>query len=65
MRFSFTDDQLAFRDAVRDVLVRHCDPATLRAAWSNDSGRAPAAWAALCDIGVLDALRPEADGGLA
>ncbi len=64
MRFAFTDDQLAFRDAVRDALSAHCDRAALRAASESASGRAPKAWQALVDMGVLDALRPEADGGL-
>ena len=27
MRFAFTDDQLAFRDAVRDLLAKECTPA--------------------------------------
>ena len=35
-----------------------------RAASESSSGRAPKAWQALTDMGVLDALRAEADGGL-
>jgi alkylation response protein AidB-like acyl-CoA dehydrogenase len=64
MEFAFTDDQLAFRDAVRDVLSAQCDRAALRAAGEHESGRTAKAWAALADMGVLDALRAEADGGL-
>jgi hypothetical protein len=64
MHFAFTDDQLAFREAVRDVLAAHCDTAALRAAATTTAGRTPKAWDALVDMGVLDALRAEADGGL-
>ena len=42
MRFAFTDDQIALRDAVRDLLVRECPPAVVRAAWSNADGRSGA-----------------------
>lgn len=33
MRFALTDDQVAFRDAVRDLLVKECPPEVVRAAW--------------------------------
>lgn len=65
MRFAFTDDQLALRDAVADVLRVECPPSVVRAAWTNDTGRAPRAWTALADIGALGAMAPEAIGGLA
>ncbi len=64
MKFSFTDDQDAFHDAVRDLLAQRCTAAKVRAAWSNRTGRTPDAWSALSEMGVLDALRPESDGGL-
>ena len=64
MRFAFTDDQLAFRDAVRDLLTRECPPAVVRDAWTNETGRTAGAWRALGEMGVLGALVPEADGGL-
>jgi alkylation response protein AidB-like acyl-CoA dehydrogenase len=64
MRFAFTDDQLAFRDAVRDLLAKECSPAVVREAWDNDDGRSGAAWRALAEMGVLGALAPEAAGGL-
>ena len=47
MRFAFTDDQLAFRDAVRDLLAKECPPSAVRDAWTNDTGRTSTAWAAL------------------
>src|SRR5262245_10184952 len=64
MRFAFTEDQLAFRDAVRDLLARECPPAVVRAAWDNADGRSGAVWAALAEMGVLGALAPESGGGL-
>ena len=64
MRFAFTDDQLAFRDAVRDLLANECPASVVRAAWENADGRSGAAWRALADMGVLGALAPEDAGGL-
>lgn len=64
MKFAFDEQALDFRDAVRDVLEQHSDPTAVRAAWDGASGRTPHAWNALHEMGVLDALRPESDGGL-
>lgn len=79
MRFAFTDDQLAFRDAVRDLLAKDCPPEVVRAAWPDgvdahgarkgEGARAEAArveqvWNALAEMGVLAIAVPEADGGL-
>ena len=69
MEFAFTDDQLAFRDAVRDLLAKECPPVVVRAAWTNASGRSGdessgGAWRALGAMGVLGALVPESAGGL-
>ncbi len=64
MDFSFTDDQLAFRDAVRDVLAKECPPSVVRAAWTNATGRSGAAWDALGEMGVLGAMVAESEGGL-
>lgn len=64
MRFAFTDDQLAFRDAVRDLLEKECTPAHLRDAWTNSTGRIPGLWDKLDDMGVIAMLVPEASGGL-
>src|SRR4051812_29992292 len=64
MRFAFTDDQLAFRDAVRDLLERECPPSYVRAAWDAQGQDARKAWFVLAEMGVLGALAPEAAGGL-
>jgi alkylation response protein AidB-like acyl-CoA dehydrogenase len=64
MRFAFTDEQLALRDALRDLLAKECTPAHVRAAWTNETGRVPGLWDQLADMGLLALLAPESDGGL-
>jgi alkylation response protein AidB-like acyl-CoA dehydrogenase len=64
MRFAFSDDQLAFRDAVRDLLTKMAGPETLRAVWDGDRGRDPVVWSHLAEMGVLGLLAPESAGGL-
>jgi alkylation response protein AidB-like acyl-CoA dehydrogenase len=78
VRFAFTDDQLALRDAVRDLLAKECPPEVVRAAWPEPDadgqgpgagarstpGQLAAVWQHLADIGVLGLLVPEAQGGL-
>jgi len=64
MRFAFTDDQLAFRDAVRDLLEKECTPAHVRTAWTNATGRVPGLWDKLAEMGIVGMLAPEANGGL-
>src|SRR3954447_11315442 len=65
MRFGFDDDQLALRNAVRDLLARESTAAVVRAAWSGDFEPSAKAWSALADMGALAVMAPEADGGLA
>jgi alkylation response protein AidB-like acyl-CoA dehydrogenase len=64
VRFAFTDDQLAFRDAVRELLERECTAAHVRAAWTNQTGRVPGLWEQLVAMGVVGMLLPESRGGL-
>jgi alkylation response protein AidB-like acyl-CoA dehydrogenase len=64
VRFAFTEDQLAFRDAVSELLAKECPPSGVRAAWDNETGRTDGCWDALGAMGVLGALAPEAAGGL-
>jgi len=66
MRFAFSDDQLAFRDAVRDLLVKESAPEAVRAVWDGDGDRGfdPAVWAHLAEMGVLGLLAQEGAGGL-
>ena len=64
MDFSFSDDQLMFRDAVRDLLANECPPAVVRSAWENETGRTDGLWAALAEMGVVGMTAPESAGGL-
>lgn len=64
MHFAFTDDQLAFRDAVRELLDRECTAAHVRDAWTNDTGRVPGLWQQFTEMGVVGMLVPEDRGGL-
>ncbi|HEX5614664.1 MAG TPA: acyl-CoA dehydrogenase family protein [Acidimicrobiia bacterium] len=63
MRFAFTDEQLAFRDALRDLLTQECPPARVRDAWTNPDGRT-GLWPALVEMGVVGLLAPASAGGL-
>lgn len=65
MRFAFTEDQLMFRDAVRDVLARECPPTVVRKAWEDNSGRAAAVYRTLAETGLVSALASEDAGGMA
>lgn len=64
MRFAFTQDQLDFAEAVSDLLAKECDPAAVRVAWENDTGRVPGLWSRLVEMGVVGLLAPEGVGGL-
>ena len=65
MRFAFDDEQVAFRDAVRDLLTKECTPGAVRTAWRNDSGRVPGLWERLVEIGLFDAELQPTDAVLA
>ncbi|HVW31162.1 MAG TPA: acyl-CoA dehydrogenase family protein [Acidimicrobiia bacterium] len=64
MRFAFSDDQLAFRDAVRELLAKVAGPDVLRSVWDGPLGWDPATWSHLAEMGVLGLLAPESAGGL-
>lgn len=65
MKFALTEDQVAFRDAVRELLAKECPPAVVRAAWEAPAGQLDrGVWDGLDAMGVLGLLVPEADGGL-
>lgn len=64
MRFAFTDDQLAFAEAVRDLLSNECSPTGVRAAWDAADGRVPGLWGRLAEMGVVGLLAPEGTDGM-
>jgi alkylation response protein AidB-like acyl-CoA dehydrogenase len=64
VHFAFTDEQVAFRDAVRELLEKECSPAHVRDAWTSQTGRIPGLWDKLGDMGVIGMLAPSERGGL-
>jgi alkylation response protein AidB-like acyl-CoA dehydrogenase len=63
MHFAFTDQQLEFRDTVRQVLAKECTPDDVRAAYDAPSARTPR-WTTLADLGVVGLTVPDSHGGL-
>lgn len=64
MRFSFSAEQLEFRDALSDLLDKECTAADVRAMWDDDRGRSADRWSALAAMGVVGLTVPEPMGGL-
>jgi alkylation response protein AidB-like acyl-CoA dehydrogenase len=65
MNFALSEDQVAFRDAARDLFAKEMTPADVRRAASAAAGELErGVWASLDAMGVLGLLVPEADGGL-
>ena len=59
MHFAFSDQQLEFRDAVRQVLAKECTTDDVRAAFDAPTARTPR-WATLAELGVVGLTVPEA-----
>lgn len=65
MDFTFTDQQLAFREAVRRFLVVEAAPEMLREIWETTrTGRSAELRAKLADQGLTAVSVPEAHGGM-
>ena len=64
MDFRFTEDQLTFRDAVRDFLDGECTPAAVRALLDAPDGGALKFRAALAELGLNGLPIAEEHGGL-
>ena len=64
MDFTFTEDQLLFQSSVRDFLAGEVTPERVRASWETESGRDPALWQQLTELGLVGMTVPEASGGL-
>jgi alkylation response protein AidB-like acyl-CoA dehydrogenase len=63
VHFAFTDQQIEFRDAVRQVLLNECSTDDLRASFEAPAARTPR-WETLATLGVVGASVPAAHGGL-
>jgi alkylation response protein AidB-like acyl-CoA dehydrogenase len=64
VRFAFTDDQLTFRDTVRDFLKRECPPSLVRSTATVDEQEWSDVWRDLAEMGVVGLTAPESRGGL-
>jgi alkylation response protein AidB-like acyl-CoA dehydrogenase len=64
MDFTFTEDQIAFRDAVSRFLMTEAAPEMLREIWETDIGRSPQLRAKIAEQGLTGLSVPEAEGGL-
>ncbi|MEG0045579.1 MAG: acyl-CoA dehydrogenase family protein [Comamonas sp.] len=64
MDFTFTEDQIAFRDSVSRFLMTEAAPELLRDIWETESGRSPELWAKIAEQGLMGLSVSEADDGM-
>ena len=64
MDFTFTEDQISFREAVSRFLMTEAAPEMLREIWETDTGRSPALRAKIAEQGLTALSVPESCGGL-
>ncbi|WP_341918445.1 acyl-CoA dehydrogenase family protein [Hydrocarboniphaga effusa] len=64
MDFTFSEEQLAYRDAVRKFLMVEAAPEMLREIWETRSGRSRELRAKLADQGLTAISVPEPHGGM-
>ncbi|MEQ1438901.1 acyl-CoA dehydrogenase family protein [Fontimonas sp. SYSU GA230001] len=64
MDFTFEEQQLAFRDAIRKFLMVEAAPEMLREIWETETGRSGELRAKLADQGLTALSVPEAFGGI-
>ena len=64
MNFSFSEDQLLFRDSVKDFLGNEVTPEVIRELWESDTGRSDSLWAQFAELGLTSMLVAEEHGGL-
>ena len=64
MDFTFTEDQVAFRDSMSRFLMTEAAPEMLREVWETDSGRSAELRTKIAEQGLTGLSVPEAEGGL-
>lgn len=64
MDFELSDDQVALRDAARELLHDHASPARVRSVVDAGTGFDGELWAAMREQGWTGVATPEADGGI-
>lgn len=64
MDFTFTEDQLAFKEAISRFLMTEAPPEMLRDIWETEDGRSPELRSKMAEQGLTALSVPEAQGGL-
>ncbi len=64
MDFTFTEDQLAFKEAISRFLMTEAPPEMLRDIWETDEGRSPELRQKMAEQGLTALSVPEVQGGL-
>lgn len=64
MEFGFSEDQALLQQTVHDFLAAECTAENVRGLWDTDTGRSPALWGKLAEIGLPALLVPEEHDGL-
>ena len=64
MDFSFTEDQIGLRDAVRRFLMTETAPEVLRKIWETEMGRSSELFRRIAAQGLMGLSVPEAEGGM-
>jgi alkylation response protein AidB-like acyl-CoA dehydrogenase len=64
MDFTFSEEQYAFEDALRDVLSDILTPEAIRSRWESSTGMCQSTNEALAELGLGGMLVPESLGGL-
>ena len=64
MDFTFTEDQISFREAISRFLMTEAAPEMLREIWETDVGRSPDLRNKIAEQGLTALSIPEAFGGL-
>ena len=64
MDFSFTNQQIAFKDSLKKLLDEECSTDAIRALWSTENGFDQLRWEKLSNLGVVGSLIEEGEGGL-
>src|SRR5690554_3678446 len=64
MDFTFTEDQLAFKEAISRFLMTEAPPEMLRDIWETEEGRSPELHRSIAAQGLTALSVPEAQGGL-
>lgn len=64
MDFTFTEDQLAFKDAISRFLMTEAPPEMLREIWDTEEGRSPELRQKIAEQGLTALSVPEEQGGL-